>query len=656
YELECPTCCEVLQEHDGLFSAGSCITYIKEEPLTKQEAAAPAALLPKGMKRPLEEGNRGHAHYYKPRRKRQRLALLPKNALEQLNDLRQGLQYTLLRQSGPVHAPLFVMQVEVDGRFFQGVGLTKKKAKLSAAELALESLLQVCSRAQAPRRLSVPTDFTSDPSGIPSILSKASELSGPNDDLSDPGLRTPPISSSPKNSVMLLNEMRPGLMYLVSKIREGHTQKFVVSLTVDAQTFQGSGRNKRLAKARAAQAALRALFNLQPEQEPSRQPVPREGPQLHLPQVLADSVSRLILQKFSQLSYNCKCPHAKRKALAGVVMTTGVEQAQVICISTGTQCIDGEHLSEDGLTVNDCHAEVVARRCLVRFLYSQLELFLSEDEEHHQQSIFRRGECGRGFRLKDKVQFHLYVSASPCGDACIFSPHDTGVEGELTSRPKRTRGFLRTKVQTGEGTVPVPWKEPLQTWDALRRGERLLTMSCSDKMARWNVLGFQGSLMSYFTEPLYFSSIIVGSLYHAAHMSRAMYGRISPLEGLPPGFCLNRPLLSGISNPEARQPARAPPFSENWTAGDDDVEVIDSTTGKDELGGPSRLCKRAFYCRWTQLHSRVTPPPSTYHQAKLAAEEYRSAQQALYRALADAGLGIWVKKPAEQDRFSLSSF
>lgn len=61
---------------------------------------------------------------------------------------------------------------------------------------------------------------------------------------------------------------------------------------------------------------------------------------------------------------------------------------------------------------------------------------LSEDEEHHQQSIFRRGECGRGFRLKDKVQFHLYVSASPCGDACIFSPHDTGVEGELTSRPK----------------------------------------------------------------------------------------------------------------------------------------------------------------------------------------------------------------------------
>uniref|UniRef100_A0A8C8DPB8 Adenosine deaminase RNA specific B1a n=1 Tax=Oryzias sinensis TaxID=183150 RepID=A0A8C8DPB8_9TELE len=119
----------------------------------------------------------------------------------------------------------------------------------------------------------------------------------------------------------------------------------------------------------------------------------------------------------------------------------------------------------------------------------------------------------------------------------------------------------------------------------------------------------------------------------------------------------------GISNPEARQPARAPPFSENWTAGDDDVEVIDSTTGKDELGGPSRLCKRAFYCRWTQLHSRLSsflrvsaPPPSTYHQAKLAAEEYRSAQQALYRALADAGLGIWVKKPAEQDRFSLSSF
>lgn len=68
---------------------------------------------------------------------------------------------------------------------------------------------------------------------------------------------------------------------------------------------------------------------------------------------------------------------------------------------------------------------------------------------------------------------------------------------------------------------------------------------CVCLLCRWNVVGIQGSLMSYFTEPIYFSSIILGSLYHADHLSRAMYQRIAEIEDLPQQFALNRPLLSG---------------------------------------------------------------------------------------------------------------
>ncbi|XP_027016575.1 double-stranded RNA-specific editase 1a isoform X1 [Tachysurus fulvidraco] len=636
-------------------------------------------------KRPLEEGNRGHAHSkFRPkRRKKAPGPMLPKNALMQLNEIKPGLQYKLLSQTGPVHAPVFAMSVEVNGQRFEGAGPTKKKAKLSAAEKALRSFVQFPNASEAHmamgRTFSINTDFTSDQADFPDALFNGFEtprerfcaISSANGTLHPRNTCLTPVSAPQavpvghgKNAVMILNELRPGVRYeFVAESGESHAKNFVMAVTVDSQVFQGSGRNKKLAKARAAQAALSGLFNMQLDQTPSRQPIPRDGLQLHLPQVLADAVSRLVVEKFSELTDGFISPHARRKVLAGVVMTTGpdVKDAQVICVSTGTKCINGEYMSDRGLALNDCHAEIIARRSLIRYLYSQLEFFLSNNPEHHQSSIFQRCEH-LGFQLKDGVQFHLYISTSPCGDARIFSPHEAAVEDQGDRHPNRkARGQLRTKIESGEGTIPVRSSNTIQTWDGVLQGERLLTMSCSDKIARWNVVGVQGSLMSYFSGPIYFSSIILGSLYHADHLSRAMYQRVADIEELPQPFTLNRPLLSGISNAEARQPGKAPNFSVNWTVGDQGLEVISATTGKDDLGRPSHLCKHALYSRWVRLHDKLSQTlriraarPATYHEAKQGAADYHSAKQTLIRAFQKAGLGAWVKKPIEQDQFSLT--
>lgn len=105
--------------------------------------------------------------------------------------------------------------------------------------------------------------------------------------------------------------------------------------------------------------------------------------------------------------------------------------------------------------------------------------------------------------------------------------------------------------------------------------------------------------------------------YQQAHLAASGSPRLQhPVCQAPCHLALSP--IPGISNAEARQPGKAPNFSVNWTVGDAAIEVINATTGKDELGRASRLCKHALYCRWMRVHSKVqvpwvlrSPSPST---------------------------------------------
>ena len=78
-------------------------------------------------------------------------------------------------------------------------------------------------------------------------------------------------------------------------------------------------------------------------------------------------------------------------------------------------------MSEIGVALNDCHAEILSTRCLRDFFYYQLDLLLRNKDKEDSGSIFTFNEDStdgtKRFKLKEEVKFHQYISTSPCGDA-----------------------------------------------------------------------------------------------------------------------------------------------------------------------------------------------------------------------------------------------
>lgn len=115
-----------------------------------------------------------------------------------------------------------------------------------------------------------------------------------------------------------------------------------------------------------------------------------------------------------------------------------------------------------------------------------------------------------------------------------------------------------------------------------------------------------------------------------SNRNSAVCGRIETvIQGLPPPYVLNKPKFALVTSAETRNQIKAPNFGINWTVGSkQQVEVVNSLTGKTINGKVSRITKQAFFAKYAALIKRlpniaVRSVRGDYGETKLAVKDYQ---------------------------------
>ncbi|KAI9207050.1 adenosine deaminase/editase [Polychytrium aggregatum] len=390
---------------------------------------------------------------------------------------------------------------------------------------------------------------------------------------------------------------------------------------------------------------------------------------------------------------------------------------ECVAVGTGLKCLGNSELSPDGDVLFDSHAEVVCRRHFLTYLYNEMNLCLDSSS-----SVLRQSTPGR-FKLAPGVEFHLYVSQAPCGDASMTCLDRSQSDDTRKANEEKKRRFIsrrdeeisdespankrpKTEMHGADDSVSLagpPTQSPsapatqsmdqsdsvadvspecaeplvvssanmvasgvlrgrdsynllgvLRTKPGRIDADSTNSLSCSDKIAKWMVVGLGGALVASLMDPIYLSTITIGAFYNHADAYRAFIDRLEGIVDLPPLYRVQVPEIFhskvpfpfsrvAVTKNENTRPISAD-ASIGWSSPSDDSEVtvcgrkqgFSAKKAKNNERARPSISKLSLFKLHQEVLSRVNPSAAsstssqTYRQAKQANSEYQLAKSRLY--------------------------
>ena len=325
--------------------------------------------------------------------------------------------------------------------------------------------------------------------------------------------------------------------------------------------------------------------------------------------------------------------------------------------------------------------------------------------------------------LKPKVSFHLYISQAPCGDASMKALESSQSDDQKMENLSKKRKF---ELVSEGATVQTPSKEAssnstglpdhkvgshstpaanattnaksthlpslLVSKGRLNYSESRLrtkpgrldcdpswSMSCTDKLAKWSILGIQSTLLSLFIDPLYLTSVVVGDRYDHESIDLFVNRQTFDLPALPfpytptPISILQASIPFEFSNlrlANFKKPIAPANASFHWSFPDDTQEVLIQgfkqgfTRRKQPIKGRSLISKLSLWSSFQSLLALATSngyfPPKhlaacrTYYETKLQIAQISNRSLAKMSFFETARFKDWIPYPRHLVQFDIN--